>query len=87
MSLPQVTSSPSAALAAVTPSDSSNIAQIAGQYPRALYIGTAGNVAILTPGAASAVTLVGATAGSIIPVQTQRVNSTNTTASNIVALY
>lgn len=53
---------------------------------RAIYVGTAGNVvAIRYDG--TAVTFVGAAAGSILPIQAIRVNSTDTTASNMVALY
>lgn len=51
----------------------------------ALYTGTAGNVAVVTTGGI-AVTFVAVPAGAILRVQGRRVNSTNTTASNIVAL-
>jgi hypothetical protein len=33
------------------------------------------------------VTFVGVAAGSVLPIRVARVNSTNTTATNIVALY
>lgn len=71
--------------AAVTPSDSTILVKT-----RALWIGGAGNVAVVFADAGtggSAVTLTGATAGSIIPVSAIKVMSTNTTATNIVALY
>ena len=70
-------------LVAVTPHDSTNLADVA----KALYVGGAGNVAILAAGDSAAVTLVGVPAGTVLPIQTTRVNSTNTTATNIVALY
>lgn len=54
---------------------------------RALYIGGAGDVAVVFAGGTSAVTLAGAQAGAILPVQVVQVMSTNTTATNIVALY
>lgn len=67
---------------AVTPSNSVNLTRTA----RALYIGGAGNVALVTP-SGSTVTFVGLLAGSILPVRTVRVNVTNTSATNIVAIY
>ncbi len=65
---------------AVTPSDSTVYAC------RALYIGTTGNVALRQESGATAVTFVGVPVG-ILPVGAYNVMSTNTTASNIVALY
>lgn len=67
---------------AVTPSDSTNLTSAA----RALYIGTAGNVTLVTIGG-SVITFSNVQSGSILPVRTTRVNATNTTATNIVALY
>lgn len=60
----------------------------------ALYIGTAGNAAVVLTNnptgvanaAGTAVTFVGLSAGQILRVAGRRVNNTNTTASNIVAL-
>lgn len=52
---------------------------------RALYIGGAGNVALITFGGAS-ITFNGLLAGSILPVGGQRVNATNTTATNLVGI-
>jgi hypothetical protein len=70
-------------LASVTPSDS---ADLANGVCRALWIGVAGNVALIAAGDSSPVTLIGVSAG-ILPVAAKRVYSTNTTATNIVALY
>ena len=67
---------------AVTPSDSTNLTSIA----RSLYVGTAGNVTLLTVGQ-NVVTFSNVQSGSILPVRTIRVNATSTTATNIVALY
>lgn len=53
---------------------------------RAIYVGGAGNIAVVTENDV-AVTLVGCLAGTIIPVQAKRVNSTNTTATNMVAMF
>ena len=53
---------------------------------RALYIGGAGNVAILNA-LGVAVVFIGLPVGAILPIVTGRVMLTNTTATNIVALY
>jgi hypothetical protein len=71
-------------LLAVTPSDTADQA-LSGC--RGLWVGVAGNVAIIAKDDTSAVTLVGAVAGQIIPVQAKRVMSTNTTATTIIALF
>lgn len=73
---------PAGTLAAVTPSDSTDLGSC-----RALYVGGAGNVAVLAAGNSAAVTLVSVSAGTILPVRVRKVMSTNTTATNIVALY
>lgn len=66
---------------AVTPHDSTNF----DNPCRALYVGTSGNIVAIING--TAITFVGVSGGSIMPVRATRVNSTSTTASNIVALY
>lgn len=72
---------PARQFAAVTPHDTTNFPPC-----RALYVGTGGNlVAVDLNG--TAVTFVTVQSGSVLPIQCRRVNSTNTTASNIVALY
>lgn len=76
-------SDPAAFAAAVTPSDSTNFT--AGEA-RGLYVGGAGDVVVVFPDG-TAITFVGVTAGSILPVQCKRVNSTSTTATSIVALF
>jgi hypothetical protein len=77
---------PAAGVAAVTPSDTVDLAKVNNQFPRSLYVGGAGNVVVVTPSGTSA-TFAGVAAGAILPVQARRVNSTNTTATSIVALY
>lgn len=72
---------PASGGSAVTPSDSTVLADV-----RALYVGGAGNVAVIFKGGTSAVTLTGVTAGSILPIRVTKVMSTNTTATSIVAL-
>lgn len=77
-----VGSVPAEDASAVTPSDSTDLTNPA----RALYIGTAGNVTLVTIGG-SVITFSNVQSGSVLPVRTTRVNSTSTTATNIVALY
>lgn len=67
---------------AVTPSDSTNFAN---GICRSLYIGGAGVVVAIMNG--TAVTFAAVPAGTNLRIQASRVNSTNTTATNIVALY
>ncbi len=67
--------------AAVTPSDSEDLAFVA----RALWIGGAGDVKVDTANG-DTITLAGATAGTVVPVAVKRVYATLTTATNIVAL-
>ncbi len=76
-------SDPSRYALAVTPHDTTEIA--GGQLTRGLYVGGAGNVVAIVGG--NAITFVGVPAGSILPIRTNRVNSTNTTATSIVALF
>jgi len=66
---------------AVTPHDSTNF-----KLCRSLYVGGAGNV-VAVDNDGNAVTFTGVPAGAILPIAVKRVNSTNTTATAIVALY
>lgn len=75
-------STPAVYAGAVTTSDSVNLSSIA----RGLYIGTGGNVAAVMPDD-SVVVFSNVPTGMILPVRAKRVNATNTTASDIVALY
>ena len=75
-------STPAVYAGAVTTSDSVNLSSIA----RGLYVGTGGNLAAVMPDDA-VVTFNNVATGTILPVRVKRVNATNTTASNIVALY
>lgn len=67
--------------AAITPSDTVNIAEV----PRAIYVGVTGDVvAVGSDGNAATFKSV---AVGVLPIQPTRINSTNTTATNILALY
>jgi hypothetical protein len=77
--------------AAVTPSDTANIAYVGGDgatinWPCVLYVGTGGTVKILTE-ANDEVTFTNVANGTFIPVQVVRVFATGTSASNIIALW
>lgn len=75
-------SDPTGRVEAVTKSDATILGAVRG-----LYIGGTGDVAVKCAGSSTAVTFVGVPAGTILPVRATQVMSTNTTATNIVALY
>ena len=50
-------------------------------------MGGAGDLAVMFIDGSAGVTLAGVTAGTLLPIQVQKVMSTNTTATSIVALY
>jgi hypothetical protein len=68
--------------AAVSPSDSQNLAVAS----KRLWIGGAGNVALVTVKGA-ALTYTAVPAGTYLNVRAQQVKATGTTATNIVAEY
>lgn len=65
--------------AAITPSDT------ADQSYRAIYVGGAGNVSVITAGG-NTVTFTAPPVGTILPVEVTRVRSTNTTATLLIGL-
>ncbi len=75
---------PARRAAAVTPSDAADLTT----YAKALYVGAAGNVRVLTVGAedGDAVTFANHPVGWL-PVQVRRVPATGTTATQIVAAF
>jgi hypothetical protein len=72
----------------IVPSDTVNIPDVSGGTNNGcvLYVGTAGNLRVLTVGGDD-VTFIGINTGAFIPVQVLRVFATGTTAANIVALW
>lgn len=54
---------------------------------RGLYIGTGGNAVLVLDDGITTCTFNNLISGTILPVRCSRVNATNTTASNIVALF
>lgn len=65
----------------VEPSDSEQLAEI----PRALYIGTGGDLAVVMKSGAEVTLQV--FAGGIIPIRVRQVKATGTTADGIVGLF
>lgn len=54
---------------------------------RAVWVGTTGDVALKFPGNSTAVTFKNVPSGTLLPFAASHVMSTNTTASDFVALY
>jgi hypothetical protein len=54
---------------------------------RMIWVGGAGNLAVMLAGDTEPVTLAGVAAGTMLPLRVHRVMATNTTATNIVALW
>lgn len=55
--------------------------------PRALYVGTTGNVAVKFTGSSTTVVFVAVPAGTVLPIRPTHLVSVTTTASDIVALW
>lgn len=68
---------------AVTPHDSDPLADA----PKALFIGTGGDLVVRGINDAADVTFKNLPSGSVLPFRAQLVRATGTTASAIVALY
>ena len=68
---------------AVTPSDS---ADVTGSPYTALYVGVGGDVRLDLNGSGEAVVFKNLASGQLLPVLYDRVHSTGTTATNLVAL-
>lgn len=68
----------------VTPSDTVDFPQ--RKLTKAIYVGTAGNVAAVRPDG-TAVVFTGVPSGAILPIRCRRINATGTTASTIDALF
>ncbi len=72
---------PSAIAKNITPHDTNTLEY----YSRALYIGGTGNVTVVMNGVS--VLFTGLPAGTILPIRTDKVMATGTTATSLVALY
>ncbi len=70
----------------VTPSDSSDITGATANTPATLFVGTGGNINVITLGG-STLLLKNIADGSFLPIQVTRVKATTTTATDIVAIF
>ena len=74
----------------ITLSDSANITLPNGASPmQAIYVGTKGSTGTLVAvfGDGSTATFIGLAAGTVLPINCVRVNSTTTDVSNLLALF
>lgn len=69
--------------AAVTTHNTNPLATV----PKALFVGTGGNIALRAVDATADVLFKNVPSGFILPVRAQYVRTTNTTAADIVAIY
>ena len=76
-------SAPATRALAVIPNDTTALADI----PKALYVGTGGDVAMRGVGGTSDQTWKAVPAGSLLPFRAQYVRATGTTAADMLALY
>lgn len=67
---------------AITPHDSNDLTNVS----RAIYVGGAGNMVVVMEDS-TVLTFMGVLVGMVYPIRARRVNATNTTATNLVALY
>lgn len=67
----------------VTPSDTTDIR--GGQLTRYVYVGGGGNLSVVMDNGSVVFTAV--PTGAVLPLRVSRVNATNTSATNIVALF
>lgn len=74
---------PARSAAAVVPHDSNGLADI----PKALFVGTGGNLVLRGVGGGADVLFRNVASGSLLPFRASHVRATGTTASDIVALY
>lgn len=82
--VPSDSSSPAGHLRSVTPHATGNIA---GEPCRALWVGGAGNIAVVASGDDDPVILTNVPAGTVLPVRAKAVRVSGTTATGIVALF
>ena len=82
-SLTDEVSAPARRALAVTPHDSNALTDI----PKALYVGTAGNVAMRGVDGLADQVWKNVPAGTLLPFRAQYVRATGTTAADILALY
>jgi hypothetical protein len=75
-------SGPASNAAAITPNDTTDL----GTVCRGIYVGGAGDLAVITAGG-DTVTLTAVAVGVVYPLRVSRVLATGTTATNLVAVW
>jgi hypothetical protein len=76
-------SAPATRAVAVVPHDSDAL----GDIPKALFVGTGGNIAMRGVNGSSDQSWKNVPSGSVLPFRAQYVRATGTTAADILALY
>jgi hypothetical protein len=71
----------SSILIAITPADGTDLSYTT----RGIYVGGAGDISVISP-QGTTITFVGVPVGTILPICVNRIKSTGTTATNLVAL-
>ena len=79
----QTSTHSSGACRTITPNDGADLPL---SVCRAIYVGSGGDISIVDL-SGTTVVFTAVLAGSILPVQTARVNATTTTATSLIALY
>jgi hypothetical protein len=78
--------SPGTRAGAIAPADAVDLAET----PKAIYVGTGGDIAMIGMSAAPTATGIvwkNVPAGSLIPFRPRRILATGTTAANMIAIY
>ena len=82
---------PAAYAESITPADTDLASFTAGSFTRAIYIGVIGDIAVKMAGGGdegdSIVVFKAVPAGSILPLRVSQIRSTDTTATEIIALW
>lgn len=76
-------SAPATRAVSVTPHDTDALADI----PKALFVGTGGNLTLRGAGGGSDTVWKNVASGTIVPLRAEYVRATGTTAADILALY
>lgn len=80
--IPSQGGDPARSAVAVTPSDTTELTTVS----RALYVGVGGNVTVLMADGTTCL-FTSVVGGTVLPIRIRRVNSTNTTATSMVAMW
>ncbi|KQS05154.1 hypothetical protein ASG11_04075 [Sphingomonas sp. Leaf357] len=76
-------SAPATRAVAVVPHDTNGLSDV----PKALYVGTGGNITLRGVGGGADVVFRNVAGGSVLPVRAAFVRATGTSAADLIALY